>query len=83
MPHCVIRWTHPPDQCPTANSKIREMVVKRAPELPQLAEKLGIKFVAGPLVIGDEREGVAVVEADMIERLGILSARAAWSSGTQ
>lgn len=67
MPLYVIRLAHPPDQCPTANSKIREMLAKGAPALPQLAEKLGIKFLAGPLVIGDEHEGVAVVEADKIE----------------
>jgi hypothetical protein len=58
MPLYVIRLTHPPDQCPTANSKIREMLAKGVPALPQLAEKLGIKFLAGPLVIGRVNNGV-------------------------
>jgi hypothetical protein len=67
MPQYVIRLTHPPDQCPTANAKTREMFVKGAPELPQLAQKLRITFLAGPLILGSEHEGVAVVEADKIE----------------
>jgi len=67
MPQYVIRLTHPPDQCPTANAKIRETFIKGAPELPQLAQKLRIKFLAGPLILGAEHEGVAVVEADTLE----------------
>jgi len=43
------------------------MFVKGAPELPQLAQKLRIRFLAGPLILGAEHEGVAVVEADKIE----------------
>ena len=70
MPLYVIRLTHPPDQCPTSNSKIREMLAKGVPALPQLADKLGVKFLAGPLIIGDEHEGVAVVEAERIETVG-------------
>jgi len=67
MPQYVIRMTHPPDQCPTSNAKIREMFLKGAPELPQLAQRLGITFLAGPLIIGAEHEGVAVVEAGNLE----------------
>jgi hypothetical protein len=46
------------------------MLAKGAPELPPLAQTLGIKFLTGPLVIGDEHEGVAVVDADKIETVG-------------
>jgi len=67
MSQYVIRLTHTSDQCPTANSKSREMYVKGVPELPQLAQKLGLKFLAGPLVLSAEHEGIAVVEADNIE----------------
>jgi hypothetical protein len=59
--------THPPDQCPTANAKTRKMLVEAASELPRLAQKLRIKFVAGPLIIGTEHDGVSVVEADNVE----------------
>jgi hypothetical protein len=67
MPQYVIRLTHPPDQCPTANAKIRDIFLQGAPELPQLAQRLGITFLAGPLIIGSEHEGVAVVEAGNLE----------------
>lgn len=67
MPQYVLRLTHPPDQCPSANSKVRQMLVKGAPELPALAGKLGVKIIVGPLVLGAEHEAVAVVEADRIE----------------
>ena len=93
MPQYVIRMTHPPDQCPTANSKTRAMFVNGAPELPQIAQKLRIKFLAGPLIIGAEHEGVAVVEADKIEPVqefilqsGLVqwnSVRVAWAMSMQ
>lgn len=35
--------------------------------MPELAQKLKIKFMAGPLIIGMEHDGVAVVEADRVE----------------
>lgn len=67
MPQYVIRLTHPPDQCPTANAKIRKMLLEGATALPQLAQKLRVKITAGPLILGMEHEGVAVVEADSVE----------------
>ncbi len=67
MPQYVVRMTHPPDQCPTANAKTRKMLVEGASAIPQLAQKLRIKFVVGPLIIGTEHDGVAVVEADNVE----------------
>src|SRR5690242_6081353 len=67
MPSYVVRLTHTSDQCPTANSKVRERVVRGAPEIPNLAAKLGVKMVTGPLVLASEHEAVAVVEADSVE----------------
>lgn len=67
MPQYVIRLTHPPDQCPTANAKTRKMLLEGATALPQLAQKLRVKITAGPLILGMEHEGVAVVEADSVE----------------
>ena len=67
MPQYVVRMNHPPDQCPTANAKTRKMLVEGASSIPQLAQKLKIKFVAGPLIIGMEHDGIAVVEADSVE----------------
>jgi hypothetical protein len=65
----VVRAVHTSDQCPTANSKIRERVVGGAAEIPALAEQFGVKMVVGPLVLGSEHESLAVVEADGIENV--------------
>lgn len=83
MPQYVVRLTHSSDQCPTSNSKVRERMLKAAPEMPKLAQKLGIRFVAGPLVLGSEHASLAVVEAEKIENveeLILLSGLAQWNS---
>ncbi len=67
MRQYVIRMTHPPDQCPTANARIREVFIKGAPELPRLAQRLGVKFLAGPYILGAEHETVIVVESETLE----------------
>jgi hypothetical protein len=67
MPTYVVRLTHTSDQCPTANSKVRDRVVGSAAEMPTLAGKLGVSFLAGPLVLASEHEGIAVVEAQSVE----------------
>jgi len=69
MPQFVVRLNHPPDQCPTSNSKVRERAAKGATEIPKLAQKHGIKFIAGPLVLDAEHEGIAVVEAERPEAI--------------
>jgi hypothetical protein len=58
---------HPPDQCPTSNSKVRDRIQQQASQLPKLGERLGVKITAGPFVLGAEHETVAVVEADRVE----------------
>ena len=63
----VVKLQHTSEACPTANSKTRERAIKGAPEMSKLAQKLGIKFVAGPLVLGSTHESLAVVDADRIE----------------
>ena len=63
----VVKLQHTSEACPTANSKTRERVIKSAPEMPKLAQKLGIKFIVGPLVLGSAHESMAVVDADRIE----------------
>jgi hypothetical protein len=67
MPQYVVELTHTSDQCPTANSKVRERAIKGSAEMPKLAQKLGVTFVAGPLVLGSEHASMAVVEAEKIE----------------
>ncbi len=67
MAQYVVRLTHTPDQCPSANSKVRDRMLKGMPEMPKLAAKLGIKFVAGPLALATEHESVTIVESDRPE----------------
>jgi len=54
--------THSSDQCPTANSKVRKMFEATGPKIPILGQKLGVKFLAGPLV-STEHKAVGIVEA--------------------
>ena len=67
MPTYVIRLTHTSDQCPTANSKVRERVQELGPNIPKIAERLGVKIVTGPLILGSEHEGLAVLETERVE----------------
>ena len=36
---------HPPELCPTSNARTREMMKEGAPQIPQLAEQLGVEIV--------------------------------------
>ncbi len=69
MPQYVLRAQHSSDQCPSANATIRDFVTKGIPEIPQIAAKLGVKVLLGPLVLGTEHESIAVVEAESIEKV--------------
>lgn len=63
----AIRSSHPPDQCPVSNSKVRAFVEKSAGDIPKIAERLAVKIVAGPFILGAEHESVVVVEAGSAE----------------
>lgn len=64
----VLLATHSPDSCPTCNSKTRELLLKIAPQIQNIAQKSGVTFVAGPFV-NREHTIVAVVEADKSENV--------------
>lgn len=64
--HFVLLATHSPDICPTSNSKTREILLQTAPEIPNIAERSGVKIVAGPYV-NREHITVLIVEADRAE----------------
>jgi hypothetical protein len=67
MPQYFVRLEHTSDQCPSANSKTRERALRGVPEIPKLAQKLGLKFIVGPLVLAAEHVTVALVETEKIE----------------
>jgi hypothetical protein len=56
--HFVLLATHTPETCPTSNSTTRELLLKVAPKIPNIAENSGVRFVAGPFV---NREHMIVV----------------------
>ena len=62
----VLVTTHSSDQCPTSNAKIRQMFTADPSAMMKLAEKLGVKLIAGPYVSTGHR-GFAVVESPKVE----------------
>jgi hypothetical protein len=79
MPQYFVRLEHTSDQCPSANSKTRERVLQSAPEIPKLAQKLGLKFIVGPLVLAAEHVSVVLVETEKIETVQEFVTRAGLS----
>lgn len=71
MTQFVLIMTHPPDQCPTANSTIRKLAINQSTGLPKLAAELGVKILAGPLV-SNEHRGFAIVESASVDAVNDL-----------
>jgi uncharacterized protein with GYD domain len=63
MPQYLIVGQHPPDLCPSANEKIRQLAAEGGKEMPGLAEKLGVKLLATYVPMTNHQVYVAV-EAD-------------------
>lgn len=61
--HFVLLGEHSAEVCPTSNAKTRDLMLQTAPEIPGIAERTGVKIVAGPYV-NREHVTVVVVEAD-------------------
>jgi hypothetical protein len=57
----VLLAEHSPDICPTSNAKTRKLLEEVAPQIPAIAEKYGVKILAGPYV---NREHVSVLVAE-------------------
>jgi hypothetical protein len=66
--HYVLVATHGAEICPTSNAKTRELLLQIGPQIPKIAEKVGIKILAGPYV-NREHSTVAIVEASSGEDL--------------
>jgi uncharacterized protein with GYD domain len=63
MPQYLIVGVHPPDLCPSANEKIRNLAAQGGKEMPALGEKLGVKILATYVPMTNHQVFVAV-EAD-------------------
>jgi hypothetical protein len=57
---------HPPELCPTANAKTKQIMQQGAGQIPQLAEQLGVNIVT-MRIFGPDHIILAVVEADDID----------------
>jgi uncharacterized protein with GYD domain len=66
--HFVLLGEHSAEVCPTSNSKTRDLMLQVGPQVPAIAERTGVKIVAGPYV-NREHLTVAVVEADKAENV--------------
>ncbi len=64
----VVLAEHAAHECPTANGRTREVMLKGAPEIPKVAQRLGVKILAGPYV-NWEHVTVVVAECEKAESL--------------
>ncbi len=64
--HYVIVGEHSAEVCPTSNAKTKALLLEVGPQIPGIAEKNGVKMVAGPYV-NREHTTVAIVESDRPE----------------
>ena len=64
--HFVLLAEHSADVCPLSNSKTKELLLSMAPDIPSIAEKNGVKLVAGPFV-NRQHLIVVIAEADTAE----------------
>ena len=80
--HYVLLATHGPEICPTANAKTRDLLLEIAPQIPGIAERTGVKIVAGPYV-SREHMAVTVVEAatsEAVDRFIVDARLSQWNS---
>ena len=66
--HFVVLAEHSPEVCPTSNAKSQALLLEMAPQIPKIAEKNGVRIVAGPYV-NREHLTVIVTETERAESL--------------
>jgi uncharacterized protein with GYD domain len=66
--HYVVLATHAAEVCPTSNAKTKAVLLELAPQIPSLADKHGVKIMAGPFT-NREHMVVVVVETERPEAL--------------
>jgi hypothetical protein len=80
--HYVLIATHSAEICPSSNGTTRKLMQESAPEIPAIADKIGVKIVAGPFV-SREHITVSVVEAkngEDLDQFIVDSRLAQWNS---
>ena len=66
--HFVVLGVHSAEVCPTSNAKSKALLLEVGPQIPTIAEKVGVKILAGPYV-NREHMTVTIVETDRAEAL--------------
>jgi hypothetical protein len=66
--HYVVLGVHSAEVCPVSNAKSKALLLEMGPQIPKIAEKLGVKILAGPYV-NREHLTVTIVETDRAEAL--------------
>lgn len=66
MPIFVVTATHTADQCPLSNSKVRKIFKRNLTERPKVAQKAGVKFLAGPLFSFNHKT-IVILDAPKVE----------------
>ena len=61
----LIVGQHPPDLCPSANETVRKLSQEGAGQIPELAEKLGVKLLATYVPMNNHMVFAAVEADDM------------------
>jgi hypothetical protein len=66
--HYVVLASHSAEVCPTSNAKTKALLLDIAPEIPAIADKHGVKILAGPFA-NREHTVVTIVETERAEAL--------------
>ena len=66
--HFVVLGSHSAEVCPTSNAKSKALLLEIGPQIPAIADKHGVKIVAGPF-INREHLTVVIAEAGRAEAL--------------
>ena len=80
--HFVVLGVHSAEVCPNSNAKSKAMLLEMGPKIPTIAQKHGVKILAGPY-INREHLTVVIVETERAEALDafILESRLAqWNT---
>ena len=78
----VLLAEHAAEVCPLSNAKTRDLLLRTAPDIPNIAQRNGVTIVAGPFV-NREHLVVSVVEAersDSVDQFLRDSRLAQWNS---
>lgn len=66
--HYVVLASHAAEICPTSNAKTKALLLEVVPQIPALADKHGVKILAGPYA-NREHMVVVIVETERAEGL--------------